>query len=439
MKEIKKIASFFLITILTSLTFIGCTTSSDNASGGNTTADTTSANTTSAPENTTQNTTQAESTSAKKIVLFQSKVEIIDQLEKLAEDYKKEKGVEIEVIGTTGDDYFQQLKAKMSSNQGPTVFSVYPGAETEQMAAYLENLSDLSFVNDIAQGMASKIDDKVVGIPYTVEGFGMVYNKNLIDPSTVNNYDSFVKMLEEQKANGINGFGLSQESYFLIGHILNTPFALQKDPKDFIEKLNAGQVKMADTPEFQEFAKFYSAIKNNSYNPLEANYDKECGDFATGKTASIHQGNWAFGMFKDYEMDFDMGLMPFPLSGNDKLAVSVPSAWSVNSQAKDEEKKAGKEFLEWLYTSETGKRYLMDEFGFIPVVKGMESKNLDVLSSDVSKYANEGKTIGWPLTMWPAGIVDVHLVPVAEKFFTTDMSEEDFLKALDEAWIEANK
>ena len=381
----------------------------------------------------------AEDESVDKIIIFQSKVEITDQLEELAEIYEDETGVEVEVWGTTGDDYVQQLKTKLANGQGPTVFSLAPGAESETMQNYLADLSDLSFIDKIVDGMANEIDGKVVGIPYTMEGFGMVYNKDLINAYEITDYDSFVQMLQEQKENGINGFGLSQESFFLIGHILNTPFALQEDPDGFIEKLNAGEVKMADTPEFQEFAKFYAAIRDNSYNPLETNYDKECGDFATGKTAAIHQGNWCYSMFADYDVDFEMGLAPLPICGNDKIAVSVPAAWYVNSQASDAEQQAGKDFLEWLYTSESGQDYLMNEFGFLPVVDGMENDELDPLSQQVADAAAEGKTISWPLNQWPAGIADVYLVPVAEQFFTSDMSCEDFLAALDDAWAQANE
>ena len=122
--------------------------------------------------------------SAKKIILFQSKVEIIDQLEELAEAYEDETGVEVEVWGTTGDDYFQQLKTKLANNQGPTVFSLAPGAESVQMTSYLADLSDISFADKIAEGMGNEIDGKLVGIPYTAEGFGLVYNKSLYDPST---------------------------------------------------------------------------------------------------------------------------------------------------------------------------------------------------------------------------------------------------------------
>ena len=107
----------------------------------------------------------SEGGSANKIIVFQSKVEITDQLEALAEDYQEETGVEVEVWGTTGDDYFQQLKNRLANNQGPTVFSLAPGTESEQMKSYLEDLSDLSFVGQLAEGMANEMDGKVMGIP----------------------------------------------------------------------------------------------------------------------------------------------------------------------------------------------------------------------------------------------------------------------------------
>lgn len=424
----KKLFAFLLsVVMVMGLVLTGC-------GGGDTNEGTTSGD-----KKETEGETGNKEEAAKKIIVFQSKVEIVDKLEALAEDYEEETGVEVEVWGTTGDDYFQQLKTKLANNQGPTVFSLAPGAESEQMSSYLADLSDLSFVDKIANGMANEIDGKTVGIPYTVEGFGMVYNKNLFDAGKVTNTDEFAAMLKEQKDKNINGLGLSKESYFLIGHMLNTPFALQENPTEFVEKLAKGEVKMADTKEFQEFAKMYAAIRENSYNPLEVNYDKEIGDFATGKTAAIHQGNWCYNMFEDYDLDFELGMAPLPIGGNDKLAVSVPTAWYVNSQASEAEQKAGKDFLNWLYTSDKGKEYLMNEFGFIPVVEGMESENMDPLSKEVANYTEQGKTITWPMNQWPAGIVDVYLVPVAEKFFTTDMSEQDFLKALDDAWAEAAK
>jgi raffinose/stachyose/melibiose transport system substrate-binding protein len=374
-----------------------------------------------------------------KLIIFQSKVEITAQLEEAAAAYRDETGVAVEVWSTTGDDYFLQLRSRLANNQGPDLFNLRTDAEIGQMTNYLEDLGGLLVTGKIVDGLLGKSEGRVIGIPYTVEAFGFVYNKSLIDASKITGYDAFAAMLRNQKAKGINGAGLSQEAYFLIGHIMNTPFAVQKDVMGFIDRLNTGQVKMADTDAFKEFARFMVAIRDNSYNPLEVNYDRECGDFATGKTAAIHQGNWCYPMFADYQVNFQMAFMPFPLAGNDKLAVGVPSWWCVNSQTSEARKKLAKDFIEWLYSSETGRKYLYDEFRFIPVVQGAESSSLDPLSADVSRFVSSGKIIPWAFNFWPAGIIEVHLAPVAQQFFTSKMSAGEFLAALDKAWAAANK
>ncbi|MDR2314211.1 MAG: carbohydrate ABC transporter substrate-binding protein, partial [Spirochaetaceae bacterium] len=63
----------------------------------------------------------------------------------------------------------------------------------------------------------------------------------------------------------------------------------------------------------------------------------------------------------------------------------------------------------------------------------------DPLSADVSRYASSGKIIPWAFNFWPAGIIEVHLAPVAQQFFASRMSGEEFLTALDNAWVAANK
>ena len=109
----------------------------------------------------------------------------------------------------------------------------------------------------------------------------------------------------------------------------------------------------------------------------------------------------------------------------------LPPVFRTNSQA------AGKQFLTWLYTSETGKSYLYDQFGFVPVIKGDVNENLDVLSQDMQKYVEAGKTIGWNMAKWPANSINVYFAPLAQEFFTSDMSADDFLAGLDKAYADA--
>lgn len=372
-----------------------------------------------------------------KITIFQSKTEIMGDLNALAEAYTEETGVEVEVWETTGDNYYSDLKTNMATGAGPTLFSLQPGAESVEMYDYLEDLGDLSFVDKIGAGMADAVDGKTVGIPYTVEGFGLVYNGSMVNVDEIDNVEALASFLESSSAEGVNGLGLSQEDYFLIAHILNAPFAVQEDPDGYLQQVLNGETRMADNEAFVEFGRLMEAIRANCTNPVDVTYDNNCGDFATGKTAMIHQGNWCYSMFADYDVDFDMGITAVPIGGNEKLSVSVPIAWYLNTDASEDEKALAKEFLEWLYTSETGKDYMMNKFGFIPVVEGMTSDSLDAVSQSVADAVASGNTIPWVMSDWPAGIVTTDLSPIAKDFFTSDMSAEEFLNQLNDAFVSA--
>jgi|GEM_PF-433596 len=430
----KIIAILLMLTMASFLILTGCN------SGNNETQNQTGAANGNESKVTDTKRSEENAASADSIILFQSKVEITDRMQACLEAYEEQTGVHVEFWSTTGSDYFTQLKTKLSSNQGPTIYSLIPGSESEQLRAYQADLSELSFADKIFDGYTD-VDENghIFGIPYTIEGYGLIYNENLFDASAATDTDSLIRLLSDLKAKNIYGLGLSQEGGFLIKHILTTPFNIQEDAQEFLNKLNNGEVSMAETEEFQEFARLYEAIREYSYNPLEVSYDQAIGHFAMGKSASIHQGDWCFNMFADYEMDFEMKMAPVPLNGNDKITTSIPIAWYVNSQASEEEQQAAKEFIEWLYTSETGIKYLMEEFRFIPIVEGMESNTLSPLSQEVMRYVEEGKTNLSVTGNWPAGIVANYLTPVAQEFFTTDMTGEQLLNALDEAWIQANQ
>ena len=118
--------------------------------------------------------------------------------------------------------------------------------------------------------------------------------------------------------------------------------------------------------------------------------------------------------------------------------MGIPSYWFVNADASEEEQQLGKDFLNWLYTSETGTDYLMNKFGFLPVVDGMTSEKLDPISASVADAIASGNIVDWTFnTEWPASVIMNDLVPVAEEFFTTDMTEADFLTALNDAFVTA--
>ena len=388
-----------------------------------------------------ENTAGNNEESADKITIFQSKVEIAEQLEALAEEYEEETGVEVEVWGSAGDDTQQQLQIRLNSNQGPSIFSVGSTIEAERLESYLYDFSNEDFVEHIAPGMELEYNGKLVGLPYGVEGFGLMYNKDLISEEDIADYDSFVSTLERLNNEGeVAPFSLAQEDYFLIGHISNYPFSVQDDHYEYIQQLNNDEVTMAETEEFQQFGEMMEVIRANIPNPLDISYDEQIGDFATGQTAMIHQGNWAWGMFEDYDLDFEIGMAPLPFIDNENLPVGVGQNFAVNSNKDEGEIQAAVDFLEWLITSETGHRYLVDEFGFIPPYTNIEPGELDPLSQIVSDATNEGRTIPWAHNDYPASIVGNDFAPAAQNFFLDEsVTGQELVESLDDAWDNATK
>ena len=372
------------------------------------------------------------------ITIFQSKTEIMDELNRCIEDFTEETGIQVELWETTGDNYYTDLKTDLSTEAGPTLFSLAPGAESAEMADYLDDISNLSFTDKVSAGMIDKVNGKQVGIPYTLEGFGLVYNSDLVDVKNIGSTDKLIDYLKSAKEKGINGLGFSQEDYFLIMHVLNTPFAIQDDPDAYLQSVLSGETRMIDNDAFKEFAKFMEAERAYCTNPVDITYDNNCGDFATGKTAMIHQGNWCYSMFNDYDNDFNMGIAALPICNNNKVSVSVPAAWYINVDATEGEKASARAFLEWLYTSETGTDYLMNRFGFVPVVAGMTSDNLDPISASVAKAAADGNTIPWSMANWPAGIAS-SLAPVVSQFYVSDMTGKELVDQLNDVFVEAGK
>lgn len=371
------------------------------------------------------------------IQIFQSKVEIEEQLTALAKEYTELTGVKIETLGAAGDSYTDILMGKLTSGQGPTIFSVSPGSQLERLNSYLYDLSDQPYVADIAENQALVYGGKVLGVPYGVEGYGFIYNKDLVDPAKMTDFESFKTYMEELKGQGLDALLLSDASYFLIAHIFNVPFAMQADYLAYLEQLAKGEVKMAETPEFQEWAKFMEVIRATAANPMGITYDDQIANFATGKAAMIHQGNWAWGMFADYDVTFEMGMSSMPVMGNEKLSVGMPNAWVINKDRDQAEIDEALKFFEWLFTSERGHHYITEEFKFIPAMKSIQVSNLDPLSQVVHEYTNGGKTLVWTYNDWPDGMVNSYLFPTAQKFFSdTAMTGEQFLAELDKAWAE---
>lgn len=441
----KKLSFIAVIALMFMMVVVGCSKSTPPESSASSPTGATNAPATSEPNK--------EPKKDVTIHLFQFKVEIAEQLAKLIAEYEKETGVKIKVETVGGGaDYGAALKAKFNSGSKPDIFNNGGYADLEQWVEQLEDLSDQPWVSDLASDSGAPMtkDGKLYGMPVGLEGYGFIYNKDLFAqagitelPKTITQLEEAAKKLQDKGITPfVNGYG---EWWVLGNHLVNLPFSNQADPDKFIADLYAGSTTMPGNEVFDNWVKLFDlTIKYGNKNPLQTDYNTQVTDFATGKAAMTQQGNWTQVQISKTNPNINIGFLPMPLSddaaASDKLQVGVPNNWVINknSPVKEEAKK----FLNWMVTSEVGKKYITNEFKFIPAFKSIpvDEKIVGPLAADIIKYSNEGKTLSWNWFKFPGGeATSKKFGDAMQAYIGKQMTKEQMLDEFQKTWDSLKK
>lgn len=420
----KKVLSLIVATVLVLFTLAGCSSPSNKS--GSTTSNGTS-------------------TSKVNISLMQSKTEIQSDLQKVIDYYNKSQDkVNVKLLGTSGDNYTTVLQSQFSSTpaKAPTIFAI-SGPETKQFQPYMAEIKGSKAASMIAEGAKDEVtvDGKLLGLPAAVEGYGLIYNKDMfkqanIDPASITSINALVDACK--KLSSIKGvvhpIAFAKENYFSFVHPINWAFAIDPNYKSDIDKINKGQITMKDVPTVAQWIKDLDALKPYTNKALDS-YDDQIAGFASGKYAIIHQGDWAQQVIDQDKPNFQYGMIPYPTSNNTKLAVGTAMAWRINKYATSDQQKAALDFLDWLITSEKGQDFSANTLKFIPAYKGVKAPDKP-LAADVTKYVNDGNTVPWVYnTDFPNGI-DIDGASLMQKYYASPMTDDQFLSDLTKIWVQ---
>ncbi|SDT23354.1 carbohydrate ABC transporter substrate-binding protein, CUT1 family [Paenibacillaceae bacterium GAS479] len=384
--------------------------------------------------------------------IFQFKVEIADALNRLKADYEKENPnviLNIETMGG-GADYGAGLKAKFASNQEPDIFNNGGNADLTTWVDKLEDLSNEPWQSDVIDTAKEGItrDGKNFGLPMGIEGYGLIYNKDLFKqagietpPKTLTELKAAVEKLKAAKITPFsNGY---QEFWVLGNHTFNVALANQNDPASFIKGMNEGKGGLVGNPVIGNwFNLFDMMIANSNKNPLTTDYNTQVTLFASGKTAMMQQGNWTQVQIDGITPNLNIGILPMPVDDSEKsgnIFVGVPNYWVVNKNSKNKE--AAKDFLNWLATSETGKNYGVNEFKFIPALKSVEVKDPKVLgpiANDILQYSKDGKTSGWYFNQMPEGLPQ-EVGADMQAYVAGKTNKDQLIKSIQDKWTNMAK
>jgi raffinose/stachyose/melibiose transport system substrate-binding protein len=386
--------------------------------------------------------------------LFNGKVEIADQLKALTDQYTKlhpDVTFNIETVGG-GADGSAALKAKFASDKAPDIFGNGGYQEAITWKDKLEDLSDQEWVKDAYENALNPMtmDGKIYGQPVNMEGYGFAYNKELFKKAGISELPKTFSELEDAakklKDAGITPFSIGYaEWWVLANHGLNVPFAYQDDADKFIAGLNDGTGKIEGNEHFGNFFKLLDlTMKYGNKNPLTTDYNTQVTLFASGETAMIQQGNWIQPMLDKISPNMEVGFIPMALSDDaaqaDKLMVDVPTNWVVHNEAPESDKKAAKDFLNWMVSSEEGKTAIVKEFKYIPAFKTIEAKAEDIgpLGAELQKYSQENKTYTWQFMKYPDG-AGQEFGATLQAYVGAQKSKEEAMKALDATWAKLKK
>ena len=366
------------------------------------------------------------------------KPEIANVYAEIATAYEKEKGVKLNVVTAASGTYEQTLKSEMAKKDAPTLFQINGPKGYAAWKDYTMDLKDTELYKHLTDKTLAVTDgDGVYGIPYVVEGYGLIYNNAIMEKyfattgakaksmDEINNFAKLKAVVEDmttKKADlGIEGVFASTslkpgEDWRWQTHLANIPVYYEfKSNKVDLASDATKEIKFQYSKEYKNIFDLY--INNSITEPAllgSKQVDDSMAEFALGKVAFVQNGNWAWsqinGVAGNVVAEKDIKFMPIytGIAGEETqgLCTGTENFFSINKKASAADQKLAADFIYWLYSSETGKKFVIEKLNFIaPFDTFTETERpSDPLAKEVINWmGKDGVTsVPWNFTVFPS-------------------------------------
>lgn len=368
------------------------------------------------------------------------KPEIADVYSEIAKKYKEEKGITVIVETAASGTYEQTLMAKMSTDEAPTIFQINGPRGFAAWKDFCGEITGTEIYKHLTdKDLAIKSEGKAYGLPYAIEGYGIIVNKAIMDKyfalenreTRINSLDEIksfaalkavVEDMQKRKSElGIEGVFASTslksgEDWRWQTHLANLPIYSEFDKNDV--DLTSNETRKITFEFADEFKNIFDLYINNSTVQSTKLGTKTVADsmaeFALGKCAMVQNGNWAWSQISNVKGNTvkaeNVKFLPIYMGLEDEknqgLCIGTENFLCINSQASEEERKAAADFIYWLYSSKTGKKFVTNELGFIAPFDTFEDdeKPTDPLAQETVLWMEKDDidTIPWNFTLFPS-------------------------------------
>lgn len=366
------------------------------------------------------------------------KPEIADVYTKIADAYKQETGNTLKVVTAASGTYEQTLKSEIAKTDAPVLFQINGPKGYANWKDYCADLKDTELYKHLSdKTMAVTDGDGVYGIPYVVEGYGIIYNNAIMTKyfaldgakaksmDEINNFAKLKEVTEDMTAKkdklGIKGVFSSTslkpgEDWRWQTHLANLPVYYEFKENNIDLKSDAtSEIKFQNADKFKNIFDLY--INNSVTSPKQLgskSVDDSMAEFALGQSAMVQNGNWAWsqisGVAGNVVKESDIKFMPIYTgeAGEEKqsICVGTENFFAINKQASPEKQKLAEDFIYWLYSSDKGKAFVTNDLKFIaPFDTFSDSeKPTDPLAKEVLRYMSntELANVPWNFTVFPS-------------------------------------
>ncbi len=382
-------------------------------------------------------------TAADNIYFLNFKPEVASVYEKIAKEYENETGIKVKVVTAAANTYEQTLKSEIAKSNPPTIFQVNGPIGYASWKNYCADLTDSALYEYLAdKTLAIKENDRVYAIPYVVEGYGIIYNNEIMEKyfalsnkkSTlksareIKSFNDLKTVVEDMTARkselGIDGVFASTsllggEEWRWHSHLASIPlyYELREKHADLdpiVAATNAGDIEFKYADNFKNIFDLYV---NNSVSEKTLLGSKSVNDsmaeFATGKCAMVQNGTWAWSQISEVSGnkvdEDDIGMLPvyMGIDGEEHhgLSIGTENYIAVNSKVSEEQQKMSLDFLSWLFSSEKGKDFVENELKFAtPFTTLKDSQPDDPLAKEMARYMNDQNitSVPWVFVGFPS-------------------------------------
>ncbi len=368
------------------------------------------------------------------------KPEVTEIYQELAAAYEKETGIKVIVETAANNSYESTLTSKMATKEAPTLFQINGPRGYANWKDYCADLSNTKLYSHLSdKSLAITADGKAYGIPYVVEGYGIIYNKAITDKyfalsskatsyksmDEINNFAKLKEIADDMQKNakllGIKGVFASTslkagEDWRWQTHLANLPVYYEFKTNKI--DLASDATKKINFQFDKEFKNIFDLYITDSVIPAKQVGVKTVTDsmseFALEECAMVQNGNWAWGQISGTEGNKvkaeNVKYLPIytGAAGEEKqgLCVGTENFYCINAKASAADQQATADFIYWLYTSEMGKNYVTNKLGFIAPFDTFadNEKPTDPLAVEILNWmAKPGiESVSWNFTLFPS-------------------------------------